>query len=118
MIPPIVRLMVACEDARLRKGSKTKYDIFGVVSMIFAPADAFPIRHSFAVYLFLTDGHGKGLGHLVILDDDTDDVIFKGDPVVLDFGNDPTALYGSTIRVPVCTFPNPGRIELSSCTMK
>ena len=110
---PVVRLMVPCEDARVRKGSRNKIDILGVITTIGAPAEAFPVRLSFSVYLCLTNGHGQGSGKIVIAEDEADEIVFDGDPRPFDFGNDPTALFGSTITVPLCLFPRPGlyRVE-------
>jgi transcriptional regulator with XRE-family HTH domain len=108
MMEPIVRLMVPCEDARARKGSAKKTDLFGVMSSIFAPADAFPTRHSFAVYLTLTDGHGRGFGRIVVADDETDNVVYRGKEHPFDFDNDPIALEGYLIRVASCPFPKAG----------
>jgi hypothetical protein len=113
MMEPVVRLMVACEDARRRKGTQNKIDILGVLTVIYASADAFPARLSFSVYLCLTNGHGQGFGKIVVAQEETDEVIFEGEPVHCDFGNDPTALFATTIPVPLCSFPDPGlyRVE-------
>jgi hypothetical protein len=113
MMEPIVRLMVPCEDARPRRGRRNKIDIFGAITVINAPADAFPVRLTFCVYLCLTDGHGGGTGKIVVVNDDSDVIVFDGDERAFDFGNDPTALYASTIAIPLCAFPTPGiyRIE-------
>jgi hypothetical protein len=113
MMEPIVRLMVPCEDARPRKGRSKKTDIFGVTSTITAPADAFPIRHTFAVYLALTNGHGRGHGTIVIKDEDTNEIVYPGLAHPFDFGNDPISVVGYVIRIPSCELPKPGlyRIE-------
>ena len=105
---PVVRLMVPCEDARVRKGSRNKIDILGVITTIGAPAEAFPVRLSFSVYLCLTNGHGSGSGKIIIAEDETDETVFDGESRPFDFGNDPTAFFGSTITVPMCSFPSPG----------
>ena len=108
MMEPIVRLMVVCEDARPRKGARNKIDIFGVMTVVYAPAEAFPARLTFSIYLCLADGRGQGFGKVVVADDETGAVVFDGQPVLFDFGNDPTALFAATIPVPLCTFPHPG----------
>lgn len=113
MIGPVARLMIPCEDARTRKGSEKKFDVFGVLTTINAPADAFPVRHSFSVFLSLTNGHGQGSGKVAVIEVDTEEAVFVSDPHAYDFGNDPMAIHGSTIRIPSCSFPRPGlyRIE-------
>ena len=108
MMEPVVRLMVPCEDARIRKGTRNKVDILGVITTIGAPANAFPARVSFSAYLCFTDGHGPGSGKITIADDETDEIVFDGEPRPVDFGNAPTAFFGSTITIPMCQFPNPG----------
>src|SRR5476651_2710191 len=101
MMEPIVRLMVPCEDARIRKGTRSKVDILGVITTIGAPSHAFPVRLTFSVYLCLTNGHGSGSGKITIAADETDALVFDGEPRPFDFGNDPTALFGSTITIPM-----------------
>ncbi len=110
---PVVRLMVPCEDARPRKGSPGKIDLFGVISTVSAPADQFPVHLSFSVYLCLTNGRGQGSGKIVVAEDETNSVVYSGDAHPYDFWNDPILIVGSIIRVPLCLLPTPGlfRIE-------
>ena len=112
MLEPVVRLMVACEDARRRKGTN-KFDILGLITIVNAPAHAFPINLSFSVFLCLTDGHGLGTGWISVINDGTDEVVLDGEPVEYDFGKDLTSLLASVISIPICTFPEPGLYRIA-----
>jgi hypothetical protein len=113
MIAPVVLQMILCEDARPRKGARGKFDVFGVVNIIHAPAEVFPIRLSLSVYVCLTDGRGRGYGRITIVDEETEERIFNGDLRTLDFGSDPMILASVTLWVPMCELPKPGvyRVE-------
>jgi hypothetical protein len=103
MIAPVVLQMILCEDARPRKGTRGKFDVLGVVNIIHAPAEVFPIRLSLSVYVCLTDGRGRGYGRITIVDEETEERIFNGDPRTLDFGSDDSGFrhtLGADVRTP------------------
>lgn len=109
---PVVYLMVLCEEARVRPGTSRKIDILGVISAANVPEHAFPVQFTFCVYLCLTDGHGIGRGQIRVVEEDLEQIVYEGDEHPFDFGNDPLALISSTIRVPSCLLPSPGRYRV------
>jgi hypothetical protein len=113
MLEPNVRQMILCEDARVRKGSHGKIDVFGVMNVTHAPADAFPMHLSFSVFLCLTNCRGSGYGTIVIANDETDEEVYIGKSHPIHFGSDPILLFSTIIRVPMCLLPSPGlyRVE-------
>jgi len=106
MLEPIVRQMILCEDARLRKGSRGKVDVMGLINQVRAPE--FPINLAFAVYLCLTDCRGTGRGQIIVAKGGSGTVVYRGELHSFDFGADPIALYGRTIRVSSCELPASG----------
>ena len=105
MLEPKVRQMIVCEDARARKGSTGKIDVYGLLNKV--AAATFPATLSFCVYLSLTEGRGSGVGRIVV-ESDLGTVIYPGDPHPLNFSSNPLLLYACTFRVPSCEFPAPG----------
>jgi hypothetical protein len=113
MMEPTVWQMIVCEDARVRKGTQGKIDVLGVMNVLRAPADAFPMRLSCSIFLCLTDCRGNGRGAIVIANDETDEEAYIGESHSFKFGSDPVKLFSVTLRVPLCVLPSPGlyRVE-------
>lgn len=108
MMEPNVRLMILCEDARLRKGSAKKFDLFGVTSTVSAPPDAFPICLTLCAYLCLTECRGRASVRIIVIEEETDEIVFTGDEHSYELGADPIALRALTVPIPFCLLPRPG----------
>jgi hypothetical protein len=107
MLEPIVRLMVVCEEVGPRIGAPHKIDILGVIALIDAPVEAFPLDLDFSVYVCFTNARGQGEGKIVIVHDQNNDMVYDGDPVPFTLENNPRALIATAIPVSQCTFPYP-----------
>jgi hypothetical protein len=106
MMEPKVRQMIGCEDARTRPGPGGKIDIFGLMNKV--TTKSFPCNLSFAAYLCLTDGRGKGKGRIVVQRAAEEDAVYVGDLHEIQFDNDPLSLHAFLIRVFTCRLPGPG----------
>ena len=106
MMEPKVRQMIVCEDVRTRSGSPGKIDVLGIMNRV--TAKGFPARHTFAVYLCLTNARGAGRGRIVVKKLPQGDEVYVGDLHPFTFGADPLLLHPFTIRVFSCPLPEAG----------
>ena|SRR2546421_10080877 len=107
---PFVRHMLLCEDVRASASRPRKVNVYGLLSAIRPTGDAaeYPIRHSFCVYLALTEGRGAGEGRIAVVSADTELEIYLGQSHTLTFGPDPLKVLGAVFRIASCSFARPG----------
>jgi hypothetical protein len=108
-VVPFVRHMLLCDDVQASSTSPHKINVYGLLSAVRSadPKSAYPVRHSFAVYMALT-GRGSGEGRISVIDAGTGDVTFRGQAHTIDFGPDPLKVLGVIFRIQPCLFPRPG----------
>jgi hypothetical protein len=109
-IKPVVRHMLLCEDVQLSPTNSRKVNVFGLLSAVRVEdhVGAFPLQHSFCVYLMLTGGRGAGDGQIVVIHDETQEFVYVGTPHRITFDPNPLSIKGVIIRVPACDLPTPG----------
>jgi hypothetical protein len=109
-VTPFVRHMLVCDDARPNPADPRKVVVYNLVSEIRATGGAagYPLNHSFAVYIAVTEGRGTGEGRIAVTSADTGKECYLGQPHPIVFGNDPLKVYGLIFHITTCTFPQPG----------
>jgi hypothetical protein len=105
---PFIRLMLCCEAVRRRKSNPRKIDVYGLLTRIIPSEGGFPVRLSFCVYLVLTEGRGKGVGQILVVDADTETEVYVGAEHAMRFGSEPNQVVGVAFYVASCIFSKPG----------
>ncbi len=109
-VAPFVRHMLLCEDAEQNPHDPTKVNIFGLLSAVRAQGTppVFPVRHSFTIYLALTEGRGEGELQVIVAMADSGQRIYESPRYPIQFGNDPLKVKGVIVYVHTCAFPQTG----------
>ena len=109
-VTPYVRHMLLCDDVRPNPSDPHKVIVYSLVSEIRSTVGitGYPLQHSFAVYLAVTEGRGTGEGQIVIASADNGNESYVGHPHTIVFGNDPLKVHGLIFRLTTCSFPQPG----------
>ena len=109
-IPPVVRNMILCKEARLDPSVPDNITLEGLVNTIRADDDPpFPCRVPlFCVYLRLTGGRGEGRGRVAIRFAETGEPVFLGPGHTISFVANPLLIRILNFRVRNCVFPRPG----------
>jgi hypothetical protein len=102
--------MLLCDDARPSDGDRRKVNVYGLLNAIATAGSeaVFPVHHSFAVYLALTEGRGSGEGRIVVVQAESDEPMYVGQSLPLRFSADPLKVLGVIVRITSCSFPHPG----------
>lgn len=109
-IPPHVRHMLLCEDISVDPRPPHRVTIHGLTTVIRRtdPAKSFPLTHSFVVCAMITGGRGTGMARIVVAEAETNADVYVGTAHEFEFRNDPLTTSLVRIRVPACTFSDPG----------
>jgi hypothetical protein len=106
---PFVRHMILCEDVQPTPSNPLKVNLFGLADTFrVASTGTFPVKVSFCVYVLMTEGRGAGQGRVVVSYADTDEMIFVGHTLPIQFGTDPLEVRAAVIRIKSCSFPKAG----------
>lgn len=81
---PFIRQMVLCEDVQPRAGQPGKIDIFGLLNIVRHPG-VFPFHLMFTVYLVMSGGRGSGRAQIVVIDAESEEAIYTGQPHPITF---------------------------------
>jgi hypothetical protein len=109
-IAPFVRHMLLCDDADRDPKDPGKVNIFGLLTAVSRQGVdlAFPVKHSFTVYLVLTGGRGEGEMQIVATLADSGAGIYESPRYSIRFDNDPLKTKGVIVYVHTCSFPQAG----------
>ena len=109
-VAPFVRHMLLCDDVRTNPADPRKVIVYGLVNEIRSTATepSWPVRHSFSVYLALTEGRGAGEGRIVVTAADSGRPTYTGHPHRIEFEADPLKVKGVIFRIVNCSFPQAG----------
>jgi hypothetical protein len=102
--------MLLCDDVRPHPTNPRKVSVYGLINEIRAVGAeaAYPLTHSFSVYLALTAGRGTGEGQIVVASADTGGLVYVGGSHSIVFDPDPLKVKGVIFRITSCSFPQPG----------
>src|SRR5436190_20154240 len=109
-IPPVVREMMLCREARRDPSAPEEMTLHGLVNVIRADDDPpFPCRVPLlTVYLRLTGGRGEGQGRVVVLFADTGEAVLVGPEHPISFVPNPLLIRILSFRLRNCVFPRAG----------
>lgn len=113
-ITPIVRDVLLCDDWRLNGPNNRRVTVVGLIWNVHSVGDPpYPLFYrEFCVFLALTEGRGRGEGHIACVSADTAEGIFETRQRPIQFGPDPLEVTGVPFRVRDCSFPRPGRYSI------
>jgi hypothetical protein len=109
---PLVRFFVVCEEVIADSGQR-KYTLRDLIhSIVRLPGEPFPcIRSQMALFALLTNGRGKheiGI-EWTIFEDGEEHLLRRPAPRPVDFGQDPTLIYGLPIPLKNVVFGRAGQ---------
>jgi hypothetical protein len=109
-VPPVVRYMLLCDDWQLDPQNARRVTIVGLLSNVHAvDVPPYPLFYrEFCVFLALTEGRGRGEGHIVCVFEETGQPVFETRRRPIPFGPDPLDVLGVPFRIRDCTFPQAG----------
>jgi hypothetical protein len=108
-LPPVVRYIILCEDARFEGDDVKRLNIHGLTLRLRSDSGNFPARFpQLCTFLVFANGRGKGTGAVTCIHDDTDLVCWRTPPQTLKFFANPLGLRGAYFRVTNPIFPEPG----------
>jgi hypothetical protein len=111
---PVVRYMIVCDDILTSQFQPQRPVIVGLTSVIESDNDPpYPfVLGRLCVLLVLTEARGSGHGHLQLVYEETDQLIWQTPPRLITFPADPLEIHGVIFRVHDCRFPHPGLYTL------
>lgn len=110
LVPPVVRHMLLCEEARRRTDAPSKIDLLGVVSAISGKDDTdYPlVQPRLCVFLQMTNGRGEAEVAIHIRVEETGQLVSGSPTHRYTFGHDPLAVSGMFFNLNNVRFPHPG----------
>ena len=113
-VAPIVRYMLLCDDWRLDGPTNRRVTIVGLLWNVHSVEDPpYPLLlREFCVFLALTEGRGRGDGHIACVSEDSGVVAFTTRRRPIAFRPDPLDVLGVPFRIRDGVFPRPGRYSI------
>jgi hypothetical protein len=102
--------MFLCEDWSVDVVPAQRLTIQGLITGIHSLEDPpFPLLYEeICVFLLLMNGRGKGKAHIVCVDEDSDQRVFRTATRTIEFEPDPLEVVGVPFRIRNFLFPFPG----------
>jgi hypothetical protein len=89
-LPPVVKYMVLCEDARLEGPPPGQLNIEALTYRLKSGSGRFPSYiPKLCALVVLSNGRGQGIGEVIGIHEDADRTFYRSGPQELDLGDDP-----------------------------